>query len=307
MPDSIGPFIHRKVVVLATGATAFEAARAMCERGVGSVVVSDGDGHMVGIVTDRDLTCAIVGANFDSEIDLAEVMTTDLATVDESAALSDVIGLMKDKGVRRVPVVQEVRGKAQRCIGLISLDDLIAARVIEMEDVSAIVRAQIFRRQRSLPEWRGRDVQSRPSTDEFLRDVEKETGLSKQASRSFAGLVLGLIVRRMHFTSAARFIAHVPASLRDELMDLPAGPDHSIDSGKIVSEVTSRFDIDSDAAKGKLRGFWRALSAAIHQPFEMGHIDDEMPESIRGLFIDLPKGQETASRDVRERPSRPET
>lgn len=307
MPDSIRPYIHRKVVVLPEGASALEAAKAMCSQGVGSVVVSDGEGHMVGIVTDRDLTCAIVAANFDAEIELSEIMTMHLETVSETASLEDVIDVMRRQGIRRVPVVRENRHKkGQRCVGLISLDDLIAARVIRMEDVSAIVRAQIFRRQKALPEWKGRDLHSEPASDEFLHDLEQQMQVSEPAARAYASLILGLIVRRLHFTSAAHFIAHMPASLRNELMDLPAGPDHSITADAILKEVSSRFDLDRKSAGERLHQFWTALALAIHQPYEMGHIDDELPEDIRGLFSGLPKGQEPVAAESTEAPRSPQ-
>lgn len=156
MSNSVEPFIHRKVIVFHQDATAYQAARAMCERAIGTVIVSDGRGFVRGLVTDRDLSCSLISYNQSPETALRELMTSPAITVDERAILGEVVSLMKEHGVRRILVVQHTRQGFERCVGIISLDDLIVAKMISREDPSEIVKLQIFGRKNHGPAGRRR-------------------------------------------------------------------------------------------------------------------------------------------------------
>jgi CBS domain-containing protein len=105
--------------------TANEAARIMWERDCGAVPVVDRHGHVVGMITDRDICIA---AYFQgeplSQIRVADVMSRELCVVrpeDEVAAAERV---MRENQVRRLPVVTD--GKL--LVGILSVSD-IAQRV----------------------------------------------------------------------------------------------------------------------------------------------------------------------------------
>jgi Mg/Co/Ni transporter MgtE len=61
MRESLLPFIDRSIIILNEFTPARAAARAMSERHVGCVLVSDHHHHIVGIVTDRDLAIEVIG------------------------------------------------------------------------------------------------------------------------------------------------------------------------------------------------------------------------------------------------------
>ncbi|MEM6673109.1 MAG: CBS domain-containing protein [Planctomycetota bacterium] len=111
-----------------------EAAATMKERGIGSLVVIDGDGNVSGIVTDRDLCLRAVRWDRDpDETPVSKAMTTDVRTLSADSTRDDQIGLMRRMGVRRVPLVDGT-GKP---VGLISVDDWLRWTATRLHEVAS--------------------------------------------------------------------------------------------------------------------------------------------------------------------------
>lgn len=97
-----------------------ECARKMDRSGVGVLPVWE-DGQTIGVVTDRDICCRVVGAGKDPAKTLAqEIMTTTVTSCSEDQDCAHAASLMKDQRVRLLAV----RGKSQAMVGLLSVDDL---------------------------------------------------------------------------------------------------------------------------------------------------------------------------------------
>jgi CBS domain-containing protein len=115
----------REVVQCARSATALELAQLMRSSHVGDVVVVDQpDGHKipVGIVTDRDLVVEVLAGELDpATVTAGDLMAAEIVTAGEQDDIREVAELMRFKGVRRVPVVDERGGLA----GIVTLDDLL--------------------------------------------------------------------------------------------------------------------------------------------------------------------------------------
>jgi CBS domain-containing protein len=95
------------------------AVRKMIEHQVGAVVVMSG-GLPVGMVTERDVL-KIVGEGRDPDKVLtSEVMGKPLVTVGPEALVTQAIALMKEKDIRRIPVVKE--GKL---VGIVTEKEII--------------------------------------------------------------------------------------------------------------------------------------------------------------------------------------
>lgn len=98
--------------------SAAQAAEIMRDQGIGDVLVQH-DGSL-GIVTDRDIVTRAVAAGRDpKEVTLGDICTRDIETVSLDTSIDDVIRLMSDKAVRRVPVVE-----AGKPVGIVALGDL---------------------------------------------------------------------------------------------------------------------------------------------------------------------------------------
>ena len=104
-------------------APVMDAARLMREADVGPVVVTDG-GKVAGIVTDRDVTVRAVAEGRDpSSTPVREICSSDLATVSPDDAVGDAVRLMRERDVRRLPVVDG--GKP---VGIVAIGDLAVDR-----------------------------------------------------------------------------------------------------------------------------------------------------------------------------------
>lgn len=98
-----------------------EAARIMKREDAGVVPIVDGDGKLVGMITDRDIVVRLVaeGRNpLDCKVN--EAMTKSIRSVGEDASVDEVLSVMRAANVRRVPVCD----KSGRVVGIVSMADL---------------------------------------------------------------------------------------------------------------------------------------------------------------------------------------
>ena len=103
--------------------TVLDAAKRMNEAHVGSLVVLDAKGKLLGIFTERDVLRRVVAESMDPErTTVADVMTRKIHTAPPETPLADLRTLMREKRIRHVPIVQD--GKL---VGMVSIGDLNAA------------------------------------------------------------------------------------------------------------------------------------------------------------------------------------
>ena len=112
--------MHRGVEWCAPDTPIREIARLMREKDVGAIPIGEND-RLVGMVTDRDITCRGVakGGNMDKMM-ARDVMTPGIIYCLEDTEIEDAIHLMEDKQIRRLPVLN----KQKRMIGMLSWGDL---------------------------------------------------------------------------------------------------------------------------------------------------------------------------------------
>ena len=104
-------------------ATVLDAISLMAEKGIGAIVVTETDGQVAGILSERDYTRKIAlmhRKSFDTTV--SEIMTAKVLTVTQSATVEDCLELMTDKHLRHLPVVEK-----GQLLGLISIGDLVKA------------------------------------------------------------------------------------------------------------------------------------------------------------------------------------
>lgn len=117
--------------------TAVKAARLMRESDVGPIpVVEDGQTKkLVGIVTDRDLALKVVAEGRDpNAVKVEEVMTREPVTCRAEDDLQKAVGLMAERQLRRIPVVDE----GGRVVGIIAQAD-VATRTEAPEKTAGVV------------------------------------------------------------------------------------------------------------------------------------------------------------------------
>lgn len=143
----VGEICTREVVCADTETTIAAAAKLMRQYHIGDVIVTREDrGRRIplGIVTDRDVVLGVVAPELNpATLTVGDIMGSELITADESEDVFDVIQRMRNKGVRRMPIVEADGGLA----GILSLDDIIEVLAEEMNQLARLVsREQLHER-----------------------------------------------------------------------------------------------------------------------------------------------------------------
>jgi CBS domain-containing protein len=100
-----------------------EVARIMREGDCGALPVVDtaNGGRVIGMITDRDITVRLVAKGRNPlELSAASCMSTPVVTVRADETLGNCCGIMEQRKVRRLPVIDE----AGRCMGIVSQADI---------------------------------------------------------------------------------------------------------------------------------------------------------------------------------------
>lgn len=105
----------------------------MAEAAIGSLVVLDDTGRVLGVCTDRDVTIRVTGARRGPGTTVREACTDrDLVTISPTTPLTDAATMMRKHAVRRLPVIED-----GRLVGVISIGDLAVDPHSALADISA--------------------------------------------------------------------------------------------------------------------------------------------------------------------------
>jgi CBS domain-containing protein len=119
MPQSVRDVMTPDPRTLDATATVQEAARAMRDDDIGDVIVCKGDA-VCGIVTDRDVTIRAVAEGRDpATTKLGDICSRELVTLSPDDSVEDAIRLMRERALRRLPVLD-----SGKIMGILSLGDL---------------------------------------------------------------------------------------------------------------------------------------------------------------------------------------
>lgn len=111
--------------------TVLDALRQMAEKNVGALPVTDAEGRLVGIVSERDYARKVVLQGRSSiGTSVSAIMTAAVITVDPRQDIKDCMQLMTERHLRHLPVIEE-----GRLIGLLSIGDLVKEINAEQESL----------------------------------------------------------------------------------------------------------------------------------------------------------------------------
>ena len=138
----IGELCNREVVIASKDTKVIELASLMREHHVGDIVITKneaGANKPIGIVTDRDLVVEIIAKEVPlSACNAGDIMSDELVTLSESEGMWEAIDLMRDKGIRRLPVVSE----SGALVGIVCVDDLHAYLTERMQSVVSLINRE---------------------------------------------------------------------------------------------------------------------------------------------------------------------
>ena len=145
MADTARDIMTRNPITVGPGVSVTDAAKLMVERNIGALPVVDG-GVLLGLVTEGDLIMSDVRLQFPTYIHLLDgfimyppattrfehelkkavaakvrdVMTAEPITVQASATIEDVATLLVERGISRVPVLDD-----DELVGIITKSDVV--------------------------------------------------------------------------------------------------------------------------------------------------------------------------------------
>jgi len=116
-------FMNNKVESVPSTETVDVAAKRMRDADVGVLLVTDPDGMLSGVITDRDIVTNCIAAGHDpSSCQVSTLADHPPVTVDAEADLGDILKTMGRSRVRRLPVTD-----SGRLVGVIGVADLMKA------------------------------------------------------------------------------------------------------------------------------------------------------------------------------------
>lgn len=116
-----------------------DVVRLLAERRIGAAVVADDLGHVLGIVSERDIVRRLADqgpAGLQGPV--AAIMTTRVVTCGEPDTLHQVMARMTEGRFRHLPVVEN-----GRLSGIISIGDVVKARIEQVEREADEMRSYI--------------------------------------------------------------------------------------------------------------------------------------------------------------------
>jgi CBS domain-containing protein len=134
----VSDVMTKNPVFCTVGSSAKTAAGLMQERDIGilPVVENPFSRKLVGVVTDRDLCNVVVVQGRDpAHVWVHECMTPEPVTCTAAEEIGKVVRLMKERQVRRVPVVNS----KQEIVGIVAISDLVRHEVVEARELYTLM------------------------------------------------------------------------------------------------------------------------------------------------------------------------
>jgi CBS domain-containing protein len=129
----------RQVVTTSAAKTIADAIEILAAQKIGALVVVEDRDRIVGIVSERDVVRAIAKSGCDALPDkVSEIMTREVMTCTETETINDVMSRMTAGRFRHLPVAAN-----GRLTGIISIGDVVKARIEQVEQEAEEMRAYI--------------------------------------------------------------------------------------------------------------------------------------------------------------------
>jgi CBS domain-containing protein len=126
---------HKLVTVSASTPIAQAVSRMRDER-VGALIVSTGNGRLIGVLSERDIVLGLHAhgaAVLDMGVD--DVMTLGVPTASPSEGITETMKVMTERRARHVPVIED-----DIVVGLVSIGDITKYRLAEKTEENGVLQ-----------------------------------------------------------------------------------------------------------------------------------------------------------------------
>jgi signal-transduction protein with cAMP-binding, CBS, and nucleotidyltransferase domain len=138
---TIGNICNKRVITINKNLTIQKAANIMADQNIGCLIVTNesDDAMPIGTITDRDIVVKAIAKDLNlKETNVSEIMAESVSTIDENKGVFEVIRMMSERKIRRLPIVRD-----NQIIGIVAFDDLIIMLAQEINTLAEIPRQQI--------------------------------------------------------------------------------------------------------------------------------------------------------------------
>lgn len=126
---TVGDLMTRDPIMLEPGDTVLDAACAMRDRDIGTVLISD-KGQLVGVLTDRDIVVRAIADRADpAQTTVEQIASKEIEALSPDDPVDKAVKLMRSRALRRFPVV-----KSGKPVGVLTMGDL----AVELDPKSAL-------------------------------------------------------------------------------------------------------------------------------------------------------------------------
>jgi CBS domain-containing protein len=125
---------ERQLLTIDPSKTVHDAIRILCEHNIGALPVCDGNGEVLGIITERDVLRLCAGASCQDALKLRveAAMTRNLIICVPDDSIENAMHVMTQKRIRHLPILD-----GRKLVGILSIGDVVKAK---LDDASAEIR-----------------------------------------------------------------------------------------------------------------------------------------------------------------------
>jgi CBS domain-containing protein len=132
--ETVAEYLKKKgseIYSVRPNATVYGALELMAEKNIGAVVVTDEEGKIHGIFSERDFARKMIikGRNANTT-KVNEIMTTIVVSVNPDTRIHECMALMTEKRIRHLPVLD-----GNKLIGVVSIGDVVKSMLSAQEMV----------------------------------------------------------------------------------------------------------------------------------------------------------------------------
>jgi len=127
------------VVTISPNDTIQDAAKTLDKRRIGAAVVTQEDGALCGVLSERDVARHVAREGADAlQKSVSDYMSRNVITAKLDDTLDTLLACMTDRHVRHLPIMD--RGKL---VGVISIGDVVKRKIMETEAEAEAMKAYI--------------------------------------------------------------------------------------------------------------------------------------------------------------------
>lgn len=128
------------VITIPMTSTVREAADVLAEKNIGSLIVTDPNDQLIGVLSERDIVHALSEKGGNSlHVTVRDIIDQKPSTCAPEDKVKDLIAFVTRKRVRHLPVLDD-----GSIVGVISVGDLLKTRLEEMQTEQQVLRDRIM-------------------------------------------------------------------------------------------------------------------------------------------------------------------